>query len=113
MTGPPPAADAFKSGLQTELNAAIRQAQGAGSNAEAVLAALDRLTATVRALDEARSLLASETRILIAKALRLGVDPRDLYGRPFSSTIVRDIATREVGITFDRRGPRPRTKPTQ
>lgn len=110
MTGPP-ADDAFSRELRTELVAATEQAQLAGDNLDAIYTALDRLGAMVKALDDVRAAAGEETKELIARALRLGVDPRDLYGRPFSSTIVREVATKRAGLNFPHRGRRPRTTP--
>lgn len=110
MTGRTPAGDAFSREIRAELHGATEQARAAGDNPDEVLAALDRLADMVTALDETRAATSDETKRLIVRALKLHVDPRDLYGRPFSSTVVRDIA-KEVGITFERPGPRPRRRP--
>jgi hypothetical protein len=110
MTGLTPAGDAFRHGLDTELAAATEQAHQAGDDHTEVLAALDRLALMVKALDDTRGAASDESKRLIARALQLGVDPRDLYGRPFSATVVRGIAE-QVGIRFERPGPRPRSRP--
>lgn len=96
--------------LQRELIGATEQAQLAEGEAEKVLAALDRFAALIVAVDNTRLAAASETKKLIEAALRAGVDPRDLYGRPFSNTVVREIAGK-LGIKLGKRGPRPRRLP--
>jgi hypothetical protein len=78
---------------------------------QAVLPALDRVTAQIRALDGARRELGALARKLIGTALAAGVDHRDLESRPFSREIVRKIR-RALGLPALRRGPRPRITPT-
>jgi hypothetical protein len=68
-----------------------------------LLAALDFNTA----LDDIRR----AARALVVKALRAGVDQRDLYGKPFSRTVVLQIAE-EHGLKDASRGPRPRKQAT-
>jgi hypothetical protein len=96
--------------LTAELTGATTQASEAGDDPARVLAALDRFAALIVALDNTRLDASAQTKELIKEALKLGVDPRDLYGRPFSNTIVLRQA-KEAGVDVEKRGPRPRRMP--
>lgn len=87
---------------------ACRDAQGADDqDTPAMLAALDRYAGLVSQLADARGLASAGAHDLIARLLRAGVDQRDLYGRPFSATVVRNVA-RDLGLEPPPPGPRPR-----
>lgn len=101
----------YADALRRELEAATAKARTATTNHDAALAAADRLASLIRTLDDARRKASDEAKALIGAAVQAGIDPRDFYGRPFSSTIVRDTAAR-VGVTFPHRGRRPRTRPS-
>lgn len=68
-----------------------------------ILAELDRAAADYQARQESWA----QARRLIAAALLAGVDPHELYGRPFSSTVVRAIAA-ELKVPVVRPARRPR-----
>lgn len=101
--------------LAAELHDATEQADQAGQDPIKVLAALDRFAALIVALDNARLTASAETKKLIDQALVLHTDPRDLYGRPFSDTYVREryAALRKTHKDLPKppRGPRPRRLP--
>lgn len=101
-----PPADDYATALNRELSAAARQADRAEGSAQ-ILAALDRLSTLITVIDYVRPEASAVTKRVIREALRAGVDPRDLYGRPFSSTVVRQVAA-DIGMTFPHRGRRPR-----
>lgn len=93
----------------TDLSAAIEAQLDAAAVArsddpEQVLAALDQLTSLIGALDRGRSRATDRAKELTRNALRGGVDYRDLYGRPLSHPVVRQIATEE-GIVPTKRRP--------
>ena len=72
----------------------------------ALLVALDRLTVIYRAVEELRAELASGAPVLVAQALRGGVDPGELVRRPYSQGRIRQIG-RDAGIPAGKPGPRP------
>jgi hypothetical protein len=82
------------------------------TDAEGVLAALDRLTELREAAEQARRLIADHARPLIEQALRAGVHRADLAKRPYSSTVVHQIAD-EIGIPPRKPGPAPRRRATE
>lgn len=101
-----------RAALEQELAEALQQSRDApAQDIAAAFAALDRFGTLITAIDAVRWPAAEETRALIKRLLKLGVDPRDLYNRPFSDTVVREIYTKELGQKMPKRGPRPRTTP--
>jgi hypothetical protein len=70
---------------------------------EEILRELDRVAAEYVARQESWA----QARRLIADALLAGVDPHELYGRPFSAPVVRAIAA-ELNVPVVRPARRPR-----
>ena len=100
---------AIRGAPMTDLSAAIEAQLDAAVPArsddpEQVLVALDQLTSLIGALDRGRSRATDRAKELTRAALRGGVDYRDLYGRPLSHPVVRQIATEE-GIVPTKRRP--------
>lgn len=97
--------------LARELSRARQQSRDADpKDVDATLAALDRFAELVNGIDNARWQAAAATHDLIRRALKLGVDPRDIYDRPFSDTIIRRVV-KELNMKMPRPGPRPRRRP--
>ncbi len=97
----------LKAALLEEIRGAQEQADEAGEDQLKLVHALTRMTDLITALDRARYEVGANVKELIVKALKAGVDPRDLYGRPFSNTLVREIA-KEHGVKLPGPGRRPR-----
>jgi hypothetical protein len=102
----------YADALRRELSAAIEQAQPATQDHDAALAAADRFTDLIRTLDSIRREASDEAKKLIGSAIRAGVDPHDFYGRPFTGTVVRSVAS-QAGYVFPHRGRRPSSRTTE
>jgi hypothetical protein len=109
-----PVADPVDPGsfVTREIQTIRELADRAGSDPEALLEVLDRITRLHQAALDARQFIADIGKPTVIRALQAGVDQRDLWGRPYADSQVRRFA-REGGLPELPRGPRRRPLPPQ
>jgi hypothetical protein len=101
---PPPA---YAVQLVEEVSAALERARGIPKkDVDARIEALDVFVELLDVLEPLREDCSTAAKQLVRELLRLKVDRRLLYRRPFSDTVVRHLAAEE-GLPPERRGPRP------
>ncbi len=77
--------------LAETLRAAAEKAAVAGEDPAKLMEAVHAYAELVVEIDNARLTASTAVRELTEKALLAGVDPMDLYNRPFSGTWVREV----------------------